>query len=487
MKPIDKDIEYRKVSSFINEELGLNFSKERESDLIKGLSRAAGEFGFGNISDFINKLPSLKLDREQLQILSKYLTIGETYFFREKVVFDVLRNILLPDIIAKRMENSQFIKFWSAGCSSGEEPYSIAILLNEIITNSTDWDVRILATDINTEQIKKAETGIYGEWSFRDVPDRIKQFYFKAVDKQKYEIKPFIKEMVSFSYLNLVNDSYPSLVNQTNAVDIIFCRNVLMYFDKQKREKVIANFYNCLTDGGWLIVGLTEVGYMSNDKFKQIPLKDAIIFQKIPSSYQSTTKNSVKPTGDKKESAIKFEARKAGTKNNNQQPNFYEEAMSAFDRGNYQLTADKLESILSDETQLKLLSTAEKEKTFQILSTAYANLGKLNRALSWCDKGLQNFKLNTQLYLLKANLMQEFNKNDEAIEALKKALYLDPDYIMAHFMLANMYKKIGKITGARKQFNILTELLTGLDGNTVIKDSEGITALRLKEMIDSLN
>ena len=167
--------EYQIIHSFIKSKLGLNFAEDRKKDLVKALSNAAAEFQIDDVSDFIRFVTSNGLSKSELQILSKYLTIGETYFFREKVVFDILRTKILPELIAERGDKTKKLKIWSAGCSTGEEPYSIAMLVNELIPSKSDWNISILATDLNTEIISKARSGIYHEWSFRDVNPKIKE------------------------------------------------------------------------------------------------------------------------------------------------------------------------------------------------------------------------------------------------------------------------------------------------------------------------
>ena len=174
--------------------------------------------------------------RNQIEILASYLTIGETYFFREKQTFEILEERILADLIKTRRQNERRLRIWSAGCCTGEEPYSIAMLLSKMLPDLKDWNISILATDINPRFLHKASEGVYSKWSFRDCPQGVKERYFRKAKEDRLEILPDIKKMVTFSYLNLVEDSYPSLSNCTNAMDVIFCRNVLMYFAPTDRS-----------------------------------------------------------------------------------------------------------------------------------------------------------------------------------------------------------------------------------------------------------
>ena len=184
--------------------------------------------------------------RRQIEILANHLTVGETYFFRDKELFKTLEKPVLSKLIQSRHRSGRHLRVWSAGCSTGEEPYSVAILLSKMIPDLRDWNITILATDISPLALQKAAGAVYGHWSFRDVQPEIQNGFFNQREDGHFELLPRIREMVTFSYLNLVEDTYPSLFNNTNAMDIIFCRNVLMYFVPELAGKVARNFHRSL-------------------------------------------------------------------------------------------------------------------------------------------------------------------------------------------------------------------------------------------------
>lgn len=258
------------LSEFVAAQIGLHFPKERWRNLERGIFSAAREFGFKDAESCIQWLSSARLTKNQIEILASHLTVGETYFFREKKSFDILEEHILSELIRSRQNMERHLRVWSAGCSTGEEPYSIAILLNKMLFNLKDWNITILATDINPRFLQKATEGVYNEWSFRDTLPWIKERYFKKTKEGRFEILPHIKKLVSFSYLNLAEDSYLSLLNNTNAMDIIFCRNVLIYFTPGLARKVIQNLYRCLIDGGWLIVSPSETSHILFSQFMAV-------------------------------------------------------------------------------------------------------------------------------------------------------------------------------------------------------------------------
>ena len=223
---------------------------------------------------------SLPLPRNQLEILASNLTIGETYFYRENKAFEALEEHILPELLRSSRGKERRLRIWSAGCCTGEEPYSLAISLSKVIADLKDWNITILATDINPRFLKKASRATYSEWSFRDAPRWLKERYLTRVKDGHYEIVSHIKKMVTFSHLNLAEDVYPSLLNNTNAMDIIFCRNVLMYFTPEQTKKVIQNLYNSLVDGGWLIVSSIETSPVLYSQFTTVNFHGLTVYRK---------------------------------------------------------------------------------------------------------------------------------------------------------------------------------------------------------------
>src|SRR4030043_136497 len=201
----------QRLSDYLTARVGLQFAKRNWKELQQKMTPAMTDFGFDRVEEFIEGLLSLSPTQNQIEILASHLTVGETYFFRERRTFEILEQSLLPGLIAARRKTEKRLRFWSAGCSTGEEPYSLAILLDKLIPDLKDWNVTILATDINTGAIRKGEEGIYSDWSFRDNPPWFKEHYFEKVDGNHYRLLPRIRKMVTFSYLNLSEDHYPAL------------------------------------------------------------------------------------------------------------------------------------------------------------------------------------------------------------------------------------------------------------------------------------
>src|SRR4030042_4674815 len=187
-----------RLSKYISENMGLYFPEKRWNDLRHKFLLAAIKFGFNDAESCIHWLLSSPLTQEQIEILSCYLTIGETHFYRDKLIYDGLEKNVLPELIKTRRKQGKYLRIWSAGCSSGEEPYSIAILLYKMLPDIKDWNISILATDINPIVLEKAKKGIYKKWSFRSTPEWVKDCYFIKNKEASFTIMPFIKNMISF-------------------------------------------------------------------------------------------------------------------------------------------------------------------------------------------------------------------------------------------------------------------------------------------------
>ncbi len=201
----------------------------------------------------------------EIKKLLNVVTTNETNFFRHNKQFEVLKSIFIEELINKG-KKKYFI--WSAGCSSGEEPYSIAIILNETIPDIDSYNIKILGTDISNYMLEKGKAGIYTEKSLNNVPEHIIKKYFKKIiinNVNHYEINLKIKKFVKFKYLNLYRDIFPL------EVDMILCRNVLIYFPKEIQKIVVDKFYNSLNKDGYFLIGASEILLYAYDKF--IPVK----------------------------------------------------------------------------------------------------------------------------------------------------------------------------------------------------------------------
>lgn len=493
-----------RFSEFLAAQMGLYFPQERLRDLERGMTPAARDFGFKDAESCIQWLMSAPLTKDRIEILAGHFTVGETYFFREKRLFEILQENILPELIHSRQGSKQRLRIWSAGCCTGEEPYSVAILLSRMLLNLNDWNISILATDINTHFLQKAAAGVYSNWSFRDTPPWVKERYFKKTNDGRFQILPQIKRMVKFSYHNLAEDTYLSLDNDTKAMDIIFCRNVLMYFASEHGKKVVQKFYRSLVNGGWLMVSPTDAAQVPSSLFARVNLLGAVVYQKKDRQGTGPAKDfAVKPgfktrpvaplrvqTGRPETNRVETAARPVDRSSD--QPvtqelsqTQYGEALALYEQGLYKEAAEKLIVLFSKNTAGHK-SLSSNGKAMALLARAYANQGKLAEAKEWCENAITADKTNQGYYYLLATIIQEQGLVEDAKTALKRALYLDQDFVLAHFVLGNLTRQEGNLKEADKHFQNVLLLLQNYGQVDILPESEGITAGRLAEIITSM-
>ena len=280
MNTIRSEALLSELSALVASHLGLNFPRERWGDLERGMPEIARAFGIHDLETLVRHLSFAPLTRREVELLASCLTVGETYFFREKRSFEALEEHVLPELLQARGGTGRHLRFWSAGCCTGEEAYSIAMLLDRLMPNREAWNITILATDINAAFLRTAEKGMYGKWSFRDSPPWARERYFKGTKNGRFEIKPRIRKMVTFAHLNLVDDVYPSYPHDTNAMDVIFCRNVLMYFTAQHAARVVRNLHRSIVNGGWLITSPVETSNALFPQFAAVNFPGAVLYRK---------------------------------------------------------------------------------------------------------------------------------------------------------------------------------------------------------------
>ncbi|HBY21721.1 MAG TPA: chemotaxis protein CheR [Clostridiales bacterium] len=258
-----ENCEFNKLMYFIKSNYGINL--EEKKVLLEGrLSNMILERGFESFEEYIRNVFMDNTGKEVKTLINK-VTTNHTFFMREPVHFEFLRSTVLP-----YLENNikdRDIRIWSAGCSSGEEAYTIAMIIDDYFGEKKYmWDTQILATDISENVLKKGTSGIFNEVSLINMPNSFKLKYFKKIDDENYEIKQKLKNEVIFREFNLMEEKYPFKRN----FDIIFCRNVMIYFDQDTKIDLVSKFYNSTKQGGYLFIGHSEYINKEETKYKHI-------------------------------------------------------------------------------------------------------------------------------------------------------------------------------------------------------------------------
>ncbi|MBF0634852.1 MAG: protein-glutamate O-methyltransferase [Nitrospinae bacterium] len=256
--PIDlTDREFQLFRSLIFEKSGITLNEGKKELVRTRLGSKIRKGGFGSFKDYYNHILDDRTGEELVTLLDAIST-NLTSFFREINHFHYLRKNIIPEIMErKKNDSAREIRAWSAGCSSGEEPYSLAFTMADMLQNDRNWDVKLLATDISTKVLARAARGVYSEEQVKTVPKEMaSKFFDRVVDDgdRLYKVRPEIKSLIQFKRFNLMTPTFPF----RRGFDFIFCRNVMIYFDKPTQQTLINKYYGALSEGGYLMIGHSE-------------------------------------------------------------------------------------------------------------------------------------------------------------------------------------------------------------------------------------
>ena len=444
------DADWSRLSELIADAMALHFPRERWSELQHRVTRAAEEFGFADTAACVAWLVSAPLGRQQVEVLARHLTVGETYFFRENKTLEVFAKTLLPELIRTRRRQGRHLRLWSAACCSGEEAYSLAILLRENLPEIAAWDVKILATDINTGFLEEAAAGSYGARACRHVPDALKERYFTRTADGGYAVVPSIARMVTFARLNLATDIYPSQATDTGAMDFIFCRNVLIYFTPAHIRRIAASFHRALNDGGWLAVSPSEASAESFPQFAVANFPGVILFQKRNDPFKAHPGT---PTA----------------------PRYREWTQTAT------VAAPRVPVTVPAPVRAPEPAVTPIAPHAGARARTLADQGRPAEALPWCDRWIESNKLDASAHYLRGVILLELADREQARRSFQRAVYLQPDLVMAHYALGTLAHALGEREQARRHFANARHLLARLRPADLLPESDNLTAGRLAE------
>ncbi|MGL5080359.1 MAG: CheR family methyltransferase [Microcoleaceae cyanobacterium] len=420
---------------------------------------------------------NLQASQMEWNQLIPLLTTAESYFFRDAGQFKLLGQTILPEIIDRR-KLTKTMRIWSAGCSTGEEPYSLSILLQQLLPNWQQWQILIMGTDINPLVLEKAQAGIYNSWSFRGVDPDIQAQYFHPYG-DSWKINPKVQNSVKFSKFNLIGDAF-SQAHLLQDLDLILCRNVLIYFDKNYINQVICKFHQVLCPEGYLITGHAEIQQLVNNPFKIVVFPESVIYQREPSSASSIPPKSdiiqssfqpISPPGT--ESFLATHSLSPATESRfiDQlvQQKRYAEAIQA---------ADQVIKNNSDNFEIHCL-----------LAEVHANLGQYSQANFHCEKALQINSFSILPWYLMLNIADETGDMEKAKTLAQRIIYLagfSSSAILAYTKMAAILEQEDNFEKALKLYKTALELLRKLPNTSQVEYAGEITVAELTASIETI-
>ncbi len=269
--------EFTMIRDFIHEKCGIYFAENKMYLVKNRLIKRMQELGIKTYRDYFYHV-KYDTSMKEFNKLTVLITTNETSFYRNEPQLLSFSEELIPKLIDEKIKSKQpkSIKIWSAGCSTGEEPYTLAIILMEKLMAHPGWNIQIVANDISEEVLQKARRGEYNGLTLRNINKDHLNRYFTKVD-DVYRVNPEVKALVNFAHMNL-ND--PRRINISNNYDIVFCRNVMIYFSEEVKKQLVRSFYNSLMPGGYFYIGHSETLHGISKSFKLVYFKNALVYHK---------------------------------------------------------------------------------------------------------------------------------------------------------------------------------------------------------------
>lgn len=416
---------YLRLKSYVIELTGLAYYWDKDADLARRLYRRFACFGITACSTYLDILQDSRLGPAELEALIAEITIPETYFFRHREHFDALRDVVLPDLIA-RNTGKRRLRVWCAGCADGAEPYSLSILLRRetAIQRLAGWEVTILGTDINRQCLSVAREAKYEEWSLRSTPGEIRQACFVREGK-RWALAPEYKEGVSFQFHNLVDDVPPLL----SGFDLVICRNVMIYFGSEQMRRVLGQFHQALAPGAWLLVGPSEPNMSCFRSFRIVNAPGVTLYQREAVA------------------AVPFEAPAL--------PPCPALALSPV-----------LPRVVPSLTELR----------------RRADQGEWEEAVRGCRQLLEADSLNPLAHFHYALVLEQMGSRAEAERFFRRTIYLDRQSALAHYHLGLLLRSRGDARQAARSFENTLGLLASRSDSEALSPSEEITVAELRKM-----
>jgi chemotaxis protein methyltransferase CheR len=420
----------------------------------------------------------LERDSEAFDSLVAELTVGETYFFREPEQIAFIRRTVLPEFGAGHGRRG--VRVWSAGCASGEEAYSLAILLHEA---GMAPDAEILGTDISRARITAARRARYAPWSLRGVPDEVVSRYFRRRDG-RYELAPAIRSMASFKYQNLADGTSTPSFSDARGADLILCRNVLIYFDREAVTRAAHRLLSALDDDGWLFLGASDPPLADLVSCEVVMTEAGIAYRRKPVSrgiapWPMASVDILAPVPN--EPTVEVPAPHESV------PDTPGPAIAQTPAGAAEeLTPDYAVRYAACDYEraaelaaIRVREDARDEGAWVTLVRALANLGKLSDAGRACAAALETHRVSVELVHLHAALLASAGRHAEAATAARRALYLDRTLSAAHLLLGASLARLGDVDGARRALRNAERLLAALPANVAVAAADGQPAGRL--------
>jgi chemotaxis protein methyltransferase CheR len=457
--------DFDRVRALLVTTAGLVFDECRRDSLAYSLGERVSACGLTTVDAYLELL-GRPGSGEELQALLNEVTIQETHFFRNPPQFRALRQHVLPQLIRRAAASgTRRLRIWSAGCSTGEEPYSVAMLLRELLPSTEGWDVKVVATDVSTRALAAARAGRYGRRALLAAdPDDVARWFVR--DGEDYVVRPDVRELVEFRHHNLVTEPAPFPAGEP--IDLLLCRNVTIYFSRETTRRLMTQFHESLSDGGYLFLGHSETLWQINDTFRLVTLGDAFVYRRdVPADAGVAERRTVLPdrrTGDDGLPDLGDRRLLKGDRRSAWEVLTRPRALPFPRAARGTVLERPAESDAVDPVRAALRSGAYEEAAAHAVTAAAAD------------------PMRADAHYLHGLALANLGRDAEALVELRKAVYVDPLAGFAHFLLAGVLSRLGDAPGAARSYRAAAETLGRTSDDEVAAELGGRSVGELVEM-----
>lgn len=466
----------RRFENLIRARSGLNMRPQEAPLLSKTLAARMQAFRCTSPDQYLDLLTSPTSDAEdEWRHLFVLLTNQESYFFRDEGQLQTIRDHVLPALI-QHNRHTRTLRIWSAGCSTGEEAYSLAMMLDELLPLGEEWRVLILGTDLSEKAVERARRSLYGSWSFRAF-DKARQERFFVSRGNKWEVKPHLRRSVTFATGNLVKDEFPLRSGELHSMDLILCRNVFIYFEREAISHVLRKFSATLKPHGYLVTGHAELHEVALSELQARTFPQTVIYQRsnliegegepvvpankpVPAPLNRAHLEVPPASADRKV----FIAPAAIVPQEPSVTDSMHQATAMIRAGRYGEAFKILTPLLDREPRhLAALCMA---------AQAQANAGCLEEAEALCHRAIEVSPFASLPYHLLARIAEERGDSQTAKALLKKVIYLNPESLHSYLELGAIYTREGDAVRAAQMQQTVRRMLEGLPEDSLVPGDE---------------
>jgi chemotaxis protein methyltransferase CheR len=460
------DAGFPQLKSLIIARTGHFYYQDKDDLLWERVRKRLRETGLLESTQYVNLLNDPAVGPEEWTRLEAEITIGETFFFRYAEQFAALRDTILPEIIARKRSERR-LRIWSAGCATGAEPYSLSILVNQLLGAEVEtWRVGIVGTDINETFLDTARQARFGKWALRTLSLEEKERYFLAGGRDKWQLRPEFRSLVRFERHNLLSLLDGTSPLQFSEFDLILCRNVLIYFHPDTVNQVVGVLRDCLLEDGWMLLGHAEPNPFFASMMQALSLPGTVAYRR-------------RSDGEETAAPVPSDPPRSGETALWSPILPPQKAIEGAKPGKAGHPPSR------PVAEPKPRATASSQQPSDLLAQvrAAADAGRMEEADALCKRALTGQPLDAALHFYQGLIAQALRRPQEAEKFFRNGIYLDKSFAMAHYHLGLLLLAHGRAGPGRRSLTTAARIAAALPADRALDEGDGLTAGELQNLV----